>query len=150
MDHGIDAGEELGNPVGRDEPRQDEGGADSQPIEFADQPVAEDAVADPDEPHLGIGLQDGGRDGDEVVVPLELEEPGDRGERHLVVGQPQLAPDLGAGPSRVQERVGIHAAVDGRELLRPADPCRQGLLGHGVANADDGVTARAAHRSRVM
>ena len=97
MDHGIDPRKQLGDPVGGDEPREDERVADSQSLEVADQPVAEDAVADPDEPHPGIGFQDGGCDGDEIVVPLELEEAGDRGERHLVVGQPQLAPDLVAG-----------------------------------------------------
>ena len=68
--------------------------ADAQPLEVGDQAVAEDAVADEDEPDLRIGRQDRGGDGQDVVVPLELEEPGDGREGDLVVGQPQLAADL--------------------------------------------------------
>ena len=67
---------------------------DTQPLQVGDQPVAKDAVADPDEPYLGVGLQDRGGDGHDIVVSLELEEPGDRREGDFIVGQPQLAPDL--------------------------------------------------------
>ena len=52
--------------------------------------LAQDAVADPDELHLGVRGEHVAGDGDDVVVPLELEEPGDGGEGNVVVGQPQL------------------------------------------------------------
>ena len=79
---------------GGTKPGEDERAADAQPLEVGDQAVAEDAVADPDEPDLRVGREHLGGDGDDVVVPLELEEPRDRGEGDLVVGQPQLAPDV--------------------------------------------------------
>ena len=44
------------------------------------------------------------------------------------------------GRGRLEERVGVHAAVDGEELLGPADAGGQRLRGHRVANADDRVT----------
>ena len=46
---------------------------------------------------VGIGRQDLRGDGQDVVVPLPLEEPGDGAEGDVVVGQPQLAADLVAG-----------------------------------------------------
>ena len=81
-------------------------------------------------------------------MPLELEEPGHGAEGDIVVGQPELAADLGAGPRRVQERVDVHAAVDGQILLGPADAGGQGLLGHRVADADDRVAAPAPPSAR--
>ncbi len=114
---------------------------DSQAVEVSDQAVAEDAVADPDEPDLGVRLQDGGRNGHDVTMSLEIEEAGDRCEGDLVIGQPQLAANLFAGTTGVQEGVGVHAAVDGEELLALSNPRRERLLGHGVANGNDCVTA---------
>ena len=42
-------------------------------------------------------------------------------------------------PRRIEKRVGVHAAVDGQELLGPADAGGERLLGHRVADADDRV-----------
>ena len=93
---------QLGDAVGRHQPGEDERLADAEPLEVGDQPVAQDAVADPDEPDLGIGREHVAGDGEDVVVPLELEEPGDGGEGDLVVGQPQLAADLVARARRAR------------------------------------------------
>ena len=88
---------------------------------------------------FGFAFEHLGRDGDDVVVPLELEEPGHRRERDLVTRQPELPPNVFPRPSGIQEGLRVHAAVNGRELLRMADTGRPCLLGHGVADADDGV-----------
>ena len=64
---------------------------DPQAVEVGDQAVAQDAVANPDEPDPGIGFQDGGGDGQNVIVSLEIEEAGNRCEGDLVISQPQLA-----------------------------------------------------------
>ena len=64
------------------------------PLDVGDQPIAQDAVADEDESDLRVGVQDPRRGREDVVVPLAFEEPGDRAEGHLVVGQAQLAADL--------------------------------------------------------
>ena len=39
-----------------------------------------------------------------------------------------------------EKRVGVHAAVNGQELLGPSDAGGERLLGHRVADADDRVT----------
>ena len=60
-------------------------------------------------------------------MTLQLEEPGDRGERDFVVGQAELAPDVRARPPRIQERIRVHPAIDRQELLRDVRPRRPGL-----------------------
>ncbi len=120
-------------------PVEDERRPQAQPFDLAEQRIAKDAVADPDEPHPGVRRDHPGRDGQDVVVPLELEQPRHGGERHLVVGQAELATDLVARAGRVQEGVGVHAAIHREILLGPPDPGRQRLRGHGVAHADDRV-----------
>ncbi len=94
VDDGVDGTEQFGNAVRRHQAREDERAADAAPLEVGDQPVAKDAVADPDEPDLGIGREHVRGDGDDVVVPLELEQPRDRGKGDLVVGEPQLAANV--------------------------------------------------------
>ena len=94
MDHRIDGTEEFGNAIGRHQAREDERSTDPQPIEFGDQAVAEDPVADPDEPDLRVLREDSRRDREDIVVTLQLEESSDRGERDFVVGQTELAPDV--------------------------------------------------------
>ena len=73
-------------------------------------------------------------------MPLELEQARDRGEGDFVVRQPELATDFLARSSWLQERVGVHATVNRLELVGPSHTGRQGLRGHRVADADNGVT----------
>ncbi len=105
MDDRIDGPEQFGNAIGRDQAREDERSPDPQPIEIGDQAVAEDPVTDPDEPDLRVLRDDSRRDGEDVVVTLQLEESSDRGERNLVVGQAELATDL-----RTRMRLGFRNA----------------------------------------
>jgi len=107
------------------------------------EPVAQDPVADEHEADLGILSKDFGGGGEDVVVPLPLEQSGDRGEGDLVGVEAQFPPDFIPRPGRVEERVDVHPAVDGGILLGAADPGEEGLLGHRVADADDGVAPSA-------
>ncbi len=140
MDHGIHAAEQLRNPPRRHQAGEVDRVAHAQSLGLGLQPIAPDAAADPDEPHVRILSQHLGRDRQDVVVPLALEEAGDGRKRHLAIGQPELAADLVARASRVQEGVHVHAAVDGRILLGTSHARRQRLLGHGIADADDRMT----------
>ncbi len=97
-------------------------------------------TADPDKTDLRVRLQHGGRGCEQVVVTLALEEPGDGGERDLVILQAQLLTNFRARSRRVQERIDIHAAVNRGELLRTTHPRGQSLFGHGVADAHDRMT----------
>ena len=73
MDHAVDRVQELGDAVGRDQAREDEGMSDAQAFGLGDQAVAENPVADEDEADPGVGPEHvGGREQD-VVVPLPLE-----------------------------------------------------------------------------
>ena len=126
---------------GRHQPSEDERVADAAPLEVGDQPIAEDAVADPDEADLGVGREHVGGDGDDVVVPFELKQSRDRGKGDLVVREPQLAPHVGARTRRIEKRLGIHTTINREKLLRPADAGGECLLGHRVAYADDRVTS---------
>ena len=139
MDDRVDRVEQLGNPVGRDQPGEVEGVAEPQPLGLGDQAVAEDAVADEDEADLGIGLEDVGSGEQDVVVPFPLEEAGDGAEGNLIISQTKLAADLVARSGGVEERIDVHPAVDGRILLGATHALGQRLLGHRVADADDRV-----------
>ena len=141
MDHRVDGPEQLGNPVGRDEPREDERVPDAQPLEVGDQPIAKDAVADPDEPDPGLAVRTSGATARMSSCPLSSKSRATVAKATSSSAKPELAADLRARARRVQKRVGVHAAVDRRELIGPADSGGQGLLGHGVANADDRVAA---------
>ena len=114
-----------------------DGVADAQPLGVGLEAVAQDPVANEDEPNARVRGEDGGGRGEDVVVPLPLKEAGHRGEGDLVGLQAQLAADLVPRPGRIQEGVDVHPAIDRRILLRPTDPGGERLLGHGVADADD-------------
>ena len=104
-------------------------------LEVGDQAVAQDSVADPHEPDLGIGREHVRGDRDDVVVPLELEEPRDRGKGDLVVGQPELAPNV------------VLANEGDREKRRRPCRCRRSE----IARADrrrPRVPARSSRRTR--
>ena len=88
---------------------------------------------------LGLAGSTSG-DGDDVLVPLELKEPCHRGEGDLAFGQPEFSADLSARTGRIEERIGIHPAVDSLELLGPAHARRQRLLRHRVAHAYNCMT----------
>jgi hypothetical protein len=97
VDHAVEGSEKLGDAAGGDE--ADEVKRVPQPhlLGRGDQPVAQHAVADEHETDLRVRREDRRRGGQDVVVPLPLEEPGHRPEGDLVVGQPELTADLVPG-----------------------------------------------------
>lgn len=113
MDHAVDGAEQLGDAAGGDEADEVEGVPQPLPLGFGDEPVAEHAVPDEHGSDLRVRRKDRRRGGQDIVVPLPLEESGRRPEGDLVVGWPQLAADLVPGQRGIQEGLDVHAAGDG-------------------------------------
>ena len=77
----------------------------------------------------------------EVVVSLEMKEPGDFADDDIIGRVAKLAADAIAMGIGGEECFDLHAAVDRGELFARGDAGGDELVGHGVGDADDRIAA---------
>ena len=97
-------------------------------------------VADPQQLHARALLHERAECIEQVVVALELGEAGDRAHDEVVFFEAQLPAHPGSRRGGLQVPLDLHPRVDGDILLPAADAGGQGLLPHGVGDADEPVT----------
>src|SRR5258707_20886 len=112
--------EQTRHRLRRNKSGEDEAAFESEGANAARETLAPFAIADQQETNFGATLRQGGRDGQKIVVTLELEQSGNF-THHEVIG---CNSELGAAlvvVARGQEGCDVEAAENAGVLLRAAD-----------------------------
>jgi hypothetical protein len=119
MDQQVHGAQQRWNLCRRDKPREDEPIRQTRVLDLPLQRLSEYSIADQQKSHVRELLDDALCRPDQELVSLQGKQSGDLPDDDLIVGKPELRSHLLAVLVGVQERVDIHAAIDGRELLAP-------------------------------
>ena len=102
------------------------------------EPSAPHAVADEQEADVRDALGQARRDGEQVVVPLQLEEPGNLADDKVARRQAKRLAFC-VGVFRIEEWLQVEAAWDARVVVRLADAGGEVLVAHRVGDGDEVV-----------
>ena len=136
--HGAD---QRGNLLGRNQTGELKVRVEMRAMDLSADLLREDPVADEQKPHVGLDDNDPLRRPHDVRVAFEMKQPGDLSDDHVLVAIAELAAHRRPLFVGVQERLDLHAAVDGRELFTLGDAGVDEQIGHRFGHAHQRMAA---------
>src|ERR1700677_3830133 len=135
MDKQIHYADQGGNLGGRNQPGEDEMLFEIEGTGALNKTVAQQAITNEQEFQIGKLANQGGRDGEQVIVAFQFEEAGDVADDDIVWGDVPAGAQRG-GVSGGQEWRQGKTAEDFGVLFGAADAGGEILAGHGVGHDD--------------